>query len=1327
MTQSRKKYKYEKLVSLDHEDDGNHSKKFVSKAFHSLKYSLFQVINSMSSKITRKPVLLYIYVFLEFAQLSSFPLDPGFEWSDGIFKEVQKGLFYVRLGPFADKNESISSGFNYVFWALLSLTILTLILVGISMANKHLLDELQWLVSINMPFVSITTTTLYIPIVYTLLKPVRCSSDYVHTGECFSNIQHLLQVVLGLLTLILFIPFSLLISILYYQNQPTGDEILSRPIGRFDGIHQLSKTFLVFGFVMIGDIGENQWLAFVVCIISSFASAYAIHTLLPYFNFFYNQVFGALFCVVAWESICLLFVLIVESNSTSSVIFLIGGIPLTIAFENIRLLKRKKELRNKNTSNLSSVHNFELKLRLFLQHKASEHFKRGMNDDNLTFVTSSKMKDDSESDDEDLIQTPNPAKEKNDLSEKGNDSSAQSESSDGVDNEADAMRATYNDFKKASEELNNQCNEWFSNAEDHFSHSALFYIYWGQFHYLNTDNSYVCRKYFYKASTLSKFIDEDFLVYKMKLLLLTQFECSGIMSAPEERADLCRNQGFAGNRSPYSTELLNYAQSKNLNVEGKQLDIIMGLLVGALANEILKPKSKSVIIYEAAFMINELMKKRQKNYIQHSRVNAHSMKLYFDYATLWGVLLNQKEVGKPAFARAKAIFLERCEQVDLEEKSTAALFDDRSAIVGSVCDADGLFRIVYCNENVQHYFGYSGKETNYLGVKDLVPQPFKQFHDFYINTHIQTAKTTILGRPQLVFALHKDGYIFPCELTIHPLLTDRFDEATNPFLPAFIASFRQVSSSVKEGVEEYLVVNCSTAHIYYATKTCPLRCGFVQADVNIRELHSQLYDRKLNIINWISNYFEIRSKALNEPILTRISKGGNRIWVSITSFNFHGEDIDIVKLVVIDGGFVAPRDGSKKELGIDRSSLKGAIANKDYSEMIIEEVEDDSEDMVLEHEPQNSMGAKKRSVQKNIRFDKEVTQKEEKLKMDTRAVKKIHQMRYSLASEFKTVHPTISKFKMAVAFVMLLTFLLALGLFLTIRAYNNDHFSLTRTEKRSNSRETDIILLSLYTRLLDLNLKGIIATGYAGLPSIQGQIRAFAVSLENTENDFTQNRNVWNSELKNDYFTNDKKTYVYRNSRQNIQLANTNTNVLFMSQNGKMLSEATSLSSNYVDINRYAQFLLVNGLNETLKWANISSQQFSNSVNEDLDDKSVNSLIFVVTALACIWLPLTYLSISVVSKLRRLKEEIVLLLNKVKREKILEMYHSAYSFNRNFALDDISLQTKSFKDAKRAVKFDFGEVNDIAFRMMKSERNGFHNISSLEKVSEAGKEEENEK
>ena len=86
--------------------------------------------------------------------------------------------------------------------------------------------------------------------------------------------------------------------------------------------------------------------------------------------------------------------------------------------------------------------------------------------------------------------------------------------------------------------------------------------------------------------------------------------------------------------------------------------------------------------------------------------------------------------------------------------------------VDGIITIDAQGRVHSMNRSAENIFGYSREEVIGENVKILMPAPYKLEHDTYINNYLSTGQRKIIGIGREAVGQHKDGSIFPIELSV---------------------------------------------------------------------------------------------------------------------------------------------------------------------------------------------------------------------------------------------------------------------------------------------------------------------------------------------------------------------------------------------------------------------------------------------------------------------------------------------------------------------------------------------------------------------------------
>jgi len=128
--------------------------------------------------------------------------------------------------------------------------------------------------------------------------------------------------------------------------------------------------------------------------------------------------------------------------------------------------------------------------------------------------------------------------------------------------------------------------------------------------------------------------------------------------------------------------------------------------------------------------------------------------------------------------------------------SENTLFDSQrlssllEAVDAAVITIDDHGIILEVNSATCRLFGHEEDWLVGRNVKVLMPTPYRQEHDSYLETHRKTGKTTIIGSGRKVEGLHESGRVFPIHLSVA-----RFKEKGTPYYTGIIHDLTELSQA----------------------------------------------------------------------------------------------------------------------------------------------------------------------------------------------------------------------------------------------------------------------------------------------------------------------------------------------------------------------------------------------------------------------------------------------------------------------------------------------------------------------------------------------------
>lgn len=148
-------------------------------------------------------------------------------------------------------------------------------------------------------------------------------------------------------------------------------------------------------------------------------------------------------------------------------------------------------------------------------------------------------------------------------------------------------------------------------------------------------------------------------------------------------------------------------------------------------------------------------------------------------AAAWALLVGTVLLVLHMLMRSRQLFLE----IRRNEARLRALVD--TAVDGIIMiESDG--RISAFNPAAERLLGWTEQEVLGRNVSMLMPMPHQQAHDGYLQRHISTGHTNIIGAGREVQALHKNGALIDVRLAV-----GRATNSQTPIFVGFLTDIRQ--------------------------------------------------------------------------------------------------------------------------------------------------------------------------------------------------------------------------------------------------------------------------------------------------------------------------------------------------------------------------------------------------------------------------------------------------------------------------------------------------------------------------------------------------------
>jgi two-component system sensor kinase FixL len=120
------------------------------------------------------------------------------------------------------------------------------------------------------------------------------------------------------------------------------------------------------------------------------------------------------------------------------------------------------------------------------------------------------------------------------------------------------------------------------------------------------------------------------------------------------------------------------------------------------------------------------------------------------------------ELGR-AISRASEMIAERSKAKEVAEAFARSILDTAN---DGIITIDSRGAVKSFNNAAERIFGYRQDEANGRNVSILMPSPYREAHDGYIQHYLDTGEKRIIGIGRMVMGQRKDGSTFPMELSV---------------------------------------------------------------------------------------------------------------------------------------------------------------------------------------------------------------------------------------------------------------------------------------------------------------------------------------------------------------------------------------------------------------------------------------------------------------------------------------------------------------------------------------------------------------------------------
>ncbi|KAI8811000.1 hypothetical protein BJ742DRAFT_867507 [Cladochytrium replicatum] len=354
-----------------------------------------------------------------------------------------------------------------------------------------------------------------------------------------------------------------------------------------------------------------------------------------------------------------------------------------------------------------------------------------------------------------------------------------------------------------------------------FQHSCFINLFMGQFHLLQMGNRAQCLASHARGKTLAPRLDEAYLIFRRERLL---------------------NERFAGG------DVIDFiAFEQNLKIAKKNEKKALINMV-QFWGELLRRRPNYRKLHESAAQISVASGMAREKYLAVIKLNPDNAKSYRLYGSFLINILNDKKTGVAMIQHAEELDEVPENQGGDDNFDLLHLMSGECATITMSGNSGSVGKVVDANALVTKVFGYKKTELIGQNINKIIPHPFSEHHDSFLNNYLETGISKFIDRQRHVLGLHKNGFLIMMSLAIKQISTD-----VGTSFMAFVKILPKSSG------EEYIITD-ENLRMLHQTEGC----------AEILKLPPGIEDNKQNMTlsNWIPE-FELHKEQF-------MSKDGGR-------------------------------------------------------------------------------------------------------------------------------------------------------------------------------------------------------------------------------------------------------------------------------------------------------------------------------------------------------------------------------------------------------------------------------------------------------------------
>lgn len=161
------------------------------------------------------------------------------------------------------------------------------------------------------------------------------------------------------------------------------------------------------------------------------------------------------------------------------------------------------------------------------------------------------------------------------------------------------------------------------------------------------------------------------------------------------------------------------------------------------------------------------------------------MAILTSYAYFLELVMHNGEEAAKYHTRAEEI-----KSRDAELSNQSSTIDGKAAVIAIT--EDGTIESI--NKIFSSMFGYDRSVLIGRNIKTIVPSPWKEKHDLFLDSYRTTGEAKVIGKPsRQLYAQHKEGYSFLVNLSIQERRKENGEKS-------FVAMMNRLDRDVQEGI-----------------------------------------------------------------------------------------------------------------------------------------------------------------------------------------------------------------------------------------------------------------------------------------------------------------------------------------------------------------------------------------------------------------------------------------------------------------------------------------------------------------------------------------------